>query len=116
MTSQSRLGRAGLGVALVVAGAVTAFAGARREAGTATCAPSAATGAAATPRSNCCFTNPAYGGICVVSPQKDETCATILAYLNDPQSQGKTYCHNTNLRGGWAQVACSPAPTPSGGR
>jgi hypothetical protein len=115
MTSQSRLERAGLGVALVVVGVATAFAGARREARSATCPPSAAV-SAATPRSNCCFTNPAYSGICVVSPQKDETCGTILAYLNDPQSQGKTYCHNSNVRGGWSEVTCSPAPTPSTGR
>jgi hypothetical protein len=112
MTSQSRLQRAVLGVALVVVGA-TAFAGAGKEVRTRTpaCPPSAST-SAATPRTNCCFTNPAYSGICVVSPGRGETCATILAYLNDPQSQGKTYCHNTNLRGGWAEVACSPAPTP----
>jgi hypothetical protein len=115
MTSQSRPERAVLGVALAVLGAVTAFAGAGREPRPAAC-PSAVSTSAAGPGASCCFTNPAYSGICVVTPEKGETCATILAYLNDPQSQGKTYCHNTNLRGGWAQVACSPAPTPSGGR
>jgi hypothetical protein len=114
MTSQSQFGLATLGVTLVFAGALTVFAGAGKEVRTAACsAPAAASEAVS--RVSCCFTNPAYSGICVVTPEKDETCATILAYLNDPQSQGKTYCHNTSLRGGWAQVACSPAPTLSQG-
>ena len=44
--------------------------------------------------------------MCVVEPGENETCASILAYLNNPQSQGKTYCGNTNVRGGWRKVSC----------
>ena len=47
-------------------------------------------------------------GTCEVEPAKDETCATILEYLNNPQSQGKSYCGNTTIRGGWQQVPCEP--------
>lgn len=55
---------------------------------------------------SCCFTNPRYTGVCVVEPGADETCASILAYLNNPQSQGKSYCESTSVRGGWRQVRC----------
>jgi hypothetical protein len=44
-----------------------------------------------------------------VTPAQDETCAQILDYLNNPMSQGKSYCGGTNIRGGWQSVAC-PAP------
>jgi hypothetical protein len=54
----------------------------------------------------CCFTNPRFTGVCVVTPGPEETCATILAYLNDQTSTGRTYCGNTTVRGGWAQVSC----------
>jgi len=27
-------------------------------------------------------------------------------YLNNPRSQGKTYCGNTSIRGGWRQAKC----------
>lgn len=54
----------------------------------------------------CCFIHRAYAGVCIVEPAEDETCATILAYLNDPRSTGKTYCNGTQLRGGWKQVQC----------
>jgi hypothetical protein len=57
----------------------------------------------------CCFTNPQYTGVCKVEPAEGETCATILAYLNNPQSQGKSYCGNTNIRGGWKQQKCGAA-------
>ncbi|HSD67824.1 MAG TPA: hypothetical protein VLF95_14045 [Vicinamibacteria bacterium] len=60
------------------------------------------------PRPHCCFENPRYVGTCEVDPAKDETCATILEYLNNPQSQGKAYCGNTNVRGGWKAVPCEP--------
>jgi hypothetical protein len=60
------------------------------------------------PRPHCCFTNARYVGTCEVEPDKDETCAAILQYLNNPQSQGKAYCSNTNVRGGWKQVPCEP--------
>lgn len=54
----------------------------------------------------CCFASPRYTGTCEVQPSKDETCASILEYLNNPQSQGKAYCGNTNVRGDWTQVSC----------
>ncbi len=47
-------------------------------------------------------------GTCEIEPAKDETCGTILDYLNNPQSQGKSYCANTTIRGGWQQVPCEP--------
>jgi hypothetical protein len=56
----------------------------------------------------CCFANPGFSGTCEVEPAKDETCASILGYLNNPMSQGKSYCGNTTLRGGWTSVACTP--------
>lgn len=58
------------------------------------------------PRAPCCFTNPRYAGVCVVRPAEDETCGSILAYLNDDLSVGKTYCNNTDVRGGWEWVLC----------
>lgn len=63
------------------------------------------------PRPHCCYTNPRYAGVCAVEPQEDETCASILEYLNNPQSQGKAYCNTTNVRGGWKQVPCQPEMT-----
>jgi hypothetical protein len=54
----------------------------------------------------CCFTNPRYSGVCKVTPGEDETCASILAYLNNPNSSGKAYCGGTTVRGGWSQVDC----------
>jgi len=54
----------------------------------------------------CCFTNPRFAGVCSVTPGPEETCTTILAYLNDQTSTGRTYCGNTTVRGGWAQVNC----------
>jgi hypothetical protein len=57
-------------------------------------------------RQPCCFTNPQYAGVCAVQPGEGETCASILGYLNNPRSQGKSYCGNTNIRGGWKQVVC----------
>ena len=54
----------------------------------------------------CCFTHPDYSGICMVQPGEGETCADILAYLNNPMSAGKSYCGNTRIRGGWTQVDC----------
>jgi hypothetical protein len=61
------------------------------------------------PRPPCCFTHPRYVGVCEVKPAKDETCETILAYLNNPLAQGKAYCNNTTLRGGWEEAACGKA-------
>lgn len=65
------------------------------------------------PRDDCCFTNVAYTGVCRVRPVEDETCATILAYLNDPMSKGKDYCGTTTIRGGWQEVVCE-APKSGG--
>ena len=70
------------------------------------CAAQAADGK--DPRPHCCFTNTRYVGTCEVEPAKDQTCAAILDYLNNPQSQGKSYCGNTTIRGGWQQVPCEP--------
>ena len=64
----------------------------------------------------CCFTNQRYAGVCKVQPAKDETCASVLAYLNDPRSQGKTYCGNTTIRGGWQQVECTPSASSASDR
>jgi len=54
----------------------------------------------------CCFTNVRYAGVCEVEPPKDQTCASILAYLNNPLSVGSTYCSSTSVRGGWKQKRC----------
>jgi hypothetical protein len=54
----------------------------------------------------CCFNNPAYSGTCRVEPAEGETCGSILAYLNNPMSQGKNYCGGTKVRQGWQQVKC----------
>jgi hypothetical protein len=70
------------------------------------CAASAAS--ADEPRPSCCFQNPRYVGTCEVEPAKDETCGTILEYLNNPQSTGKSYCNSTAIRGGWKVVPCEP--------
>jgi len=55
----------------------------------------------------CCFTNQKYAGVCEVVPEGKETCASILAYLNNPMSTGKPYCNATDVRGGWHLVKCS---------
>ena len=70
------------------------------------CAAQAADGE--DPRPHCCFTNVRYVGTCEVEPEKGTTCTSILEYLNNPQSQGKSYCNRTNIRGGWKQVPCEP--------
>jgi hypothetical protein len=58
------------------------------------------------PRPTCCFENPRYVGTCEVEPTGDETCASVLEYLNNPQSTGKNYCSSTAIRGGWKSVSC----------
>ncbi len=55
---------------------------------------------------SCCFANPRFTGTCTVTTGPDETCSDVLAYLNNQASVGKTYCGNTKVRGGWAQVEC----------
>jgi len=74
-------------------------------------APAPQADAPATQR--CCFANPEYAGVCVVQPGEGETCASVLAYLNNPRSQGKSYCGNTSVRGGWKQVECPKASSPA---
>jgi hypothetical protein len=70
--------------------------------------------ATATQQEPCCFENPRYSGTCQVTPGPEETCGGILAYLNNPNSVGKSYCGNTKIRGGWSSVACgSSTPTTS---
>ena len=54
----------------------------------------------------CCFSHPEYAGVCIVELAERETCASVLAYLNDPRSAGKTYCNRSDLRGGWKSVPC----------
>ncbi|MCP4902801.1 MAG: hypothetical protein GY906_38050 [bacterium] len=61
---------------------------------------------AASTTDSCCYTNPRYSGVCQVSPLGDETCSSILGYLNNQMSVGKAYCGGTKVRGGWAQVSC----------
>lgn len=61
----------------------------------------------------CCFTNPRFTGECKVTTGPDETCSDVLAYLNNQASVGKTYCGNTKVRGGWAQVQCEASTAPS---
>jgi len=60
----------------------------------------------ATQEEPCCFENPRFSGTCQVTPGPEESCADILAYLNNPNSVGKSYCGNTKVRGGWTQVDC----------
>jgi hypothetical protein len=60
------------------------------------------------PAKACCFNNPGFAGTCSVTPEHGENCGTILAYLNNPKATGKSYCGNTDLRGGWTRVACQP--------
>ena len=77
-------------------GAPTAVAGAEDTSMTAQQAP-------------CCFENPRFSGACEVTPGEDESCSSILGYLNNPNSVGKMYCGNTKVRGGWTQVSCDGA-------
>ena len=66
-----------------------------------------ASGTAEKEEDKCCYTNSrGYQGVCVVTPGEGETCASVLAYLNNAQSIGKNYCRNTKVRGGWKQVSC----------
>lgn len=66
----------------------------------------AGTSSASDEKKPCCFANDQYSGICKVFPSEDETCGDILAYLNNPMASGKSYCGNTQIRGGWHQVEC----------
>jgi hypothetical protein len=55
---------------------------------------------------SCCYTNTRFQGMCTVNPVKGENCQTILAYLNNPLSTGRSYCNGTTLRRGWIRVDC----------
>ena len=69
--------------------------------------------AASETKGPCCFNNPQYSGTCMVTPAKDETCGSILDYLNNPMAQGKGYCNGTEVRGHWTEVSCvKPSPKP----
>ena len=70
--------------------------------------------AAVSEQKPCCFENPRYSGTCEVTPGPEESCGSILAYLNNPNSVGKNYCGNTRVRGGWSQVACGGASAATG--
>src|SRR5262245_13569490 len=70
--------------------------------------PAGAAASADSPPTKCCFTNPRHAGTCEVTPAKGETCGSVLAYLNNPNSQGKIYCGNTTIRGDWQIVSCTP--------
>jgi len=54
----------------------------------------------------CCFTNPRFAGTCQVVPDEGITCDDVLAYLNNPNSFGRTYCSMTEVRGGWQKIEC----------
>jgi len=66
--------------------------------------------AASSQPSTCCFTNPGYAGTCEVARAKRDTCASVLAYLNNPMSSGKNYCNSTAIRGGWELATCEAPP------
>ena len=61
----------------------------------------------------CCFENPRFSGTCQVTTGPEETCGDVLAYLNNPNSVGKSYCGNTKVRGGWTQVKCEGSASAS---
>jgi hypothetical protein len=71
-------------------------------------AAAAVTGSSKDKSRTCCFNHVGFASSCKVQLSKDETCASVLTYLNDPNSSGKSYCANTTLRGGWTQVDCKP--------
>jgi hypothetical protein len=96
---------AAVAAALLLAGALALL---PRAAATAPLACEAQSAGGQDPRRPCCYTNPRYAGTCEVDPAQDETCISILEYLNNPQSQGKSYCSSTSIRGGWKQVPCEP--------
>lgn len=87
--------------AMVVLAAVSALAAVG-----ATAAPSARPVVADEDAGFCCVANPRFAGICKVTLAEDETCADVLAYLNNAASVGKTYCGTTPIRMGWKEVAC----------
>jgi hypothetical protein len=101
-------GLAATGLAVLLAAAVWPGSTGRARAG----GEAGETGQEPARPESCCFVNPTYAGVCVVHPAKDETCAGILAYLNNPRSSGRTYCNNTPIRGEWRQVVCEESSKP----
>jgi len=104
-------------VALLFGTGATLFADGTKTAGPepGACRVLALPGGEESPGADCCFTNRAYSGVCVVGPAENETCGSILAYLNNEQSVGRSYCDRTNIRGGWQAVPCeAPAPPADG--
>ena len=71
-----------------------------------------ATGASAA--DTCCYANARFSGPCVVTLAPGETCSSVLAYLNNLSSGGKTYCGSTPIRRGWSHTTC-PGEVVSGG-
>ena len=102
-----RLAALGAGVLLVASLGGTA----RPDAPNAQAGARAAAVVLADAPAHCCFTNPRYVGTCDVQPSADETCGSILEYLNNPQSQGKAYCGSTSIRGDWKTAACEAKPS-----
>lgn len=98
-------------VSLVAGLWLVASLGATRSGAPSDHSPRAAATVLADAPAHCCFTNPRYVGTCDVQPATDETCASILDYLNNPQSQGRTYCGSTSVRGDWKLVSCEPKPS-----
>jgi hypothetical protein len=96
------------GAVLLLAAVAAATAPAPRPAAPPPLACAALPAGTQDPRPHCCFENARYVGVCEVEPATDETCASILEYLNNLQSQGKNYCNSTNIRGGWKSVPCEP--------
>ena len=90
MKRDLRLGRGRLGIAAAIV------------VGLAVLVPAQSAGTA----EPCCFANDRYEGTCKVTPGEGETCQSILAYLNNPMSAGKSYCGGTAVRSGWVQVNC----------
>ena len=69
--------------------------------------------AGASAAETCCYANFRFSGPCVVTLAPGETCSSVLAYLNDLSSSGKTYCGSTPIRRGWSHTTC-PGEVASG--
>lgn len=67
--------------------------------------------------SRCCFSNWRYSGTCVVRPAAGQSCSDVLGDLNNPMS-ASSHCAGaaggTNIRGGWAPVACDQRSSAGG--
>lgn len=55
----------------------------------------------------CCFNNFRFSGTCAARVGQNESCYTVLSYLNNINSVGQAYCGNTTVRGGWTTVDCA---------